>query len=145
MSKKVFWTPTPHGIVVPLPVRKELGVQETSENIKEEYSQRNRGVILCVALFSCCLQNKTQTRASRPSLPLISLRKARTSLPKNSLVKSRPQTPHSTRSNSQSQKQQLHNRLQIRKLRGTPTAADTPGLPYSWSSLQVGYSGGAHT
>lgn len=52
MSKKVFWTATLHGITIPLPVRKELRVQQASDNIKKEYPQHNRGVILCVALLS---------------------------------------------------------------------------------------------
>lgn len=138
MSKKVFWTPTLHGITIPLPVRKELRVRQHQERISPT-QQRSHSL--------CCLtetlQNKPQTRTSKPSLLLISLRKTRTSLPKNLLVKI--QTTNTTQHLQQLTKQQLHNLLQIRKLRGSPTAADAPGIPYSWSSLQVRYSGGPHT
>lgn len=57
----MFWTPIVHGIVVPLQVRKELSVQQPSENIKEEYPQHNRGVILCIVLLSCSKQDTNKS------------------------------------------------------------------------------------
>lgn len=141
-QKKVFWTPTLHGIIVPLPARKELGVQQTSENIKEQYPQHNRGVIFCVALLN---SSKQDTNKGFQAITAFDFsEKGKDKPTKKFTCQIQTTTPHSISSNSQSQKQQLHKLLQKRKLRGSPTAADALGLPYSWFSLQVGYSGGPH-
>jgi len=127
---------------VPLPVREELRVQQTS--VKTCYWRRDipntPEKSLSVLPYST-LWSKMWTRPPRPWSPLTPLRKWRTTLSRNLLAKSSPQTPHSTGSNSQSQEQQQHHKLlQLRKLRGS--AADAPGSPYSWSSLQAGDSVG---
>lgn len=93
MSKKIFWTPTLHGIIVPLPVRKELRVPQTSKNIKEEYPQHNRGVILSVALLNFSEYDTNKSFHAITTFDFSEKGK------ENLLFKSRPQTSHSTSSN----------------------------------------------